>query len=215
MILLIYGSGGLGKEVYDLAKRINKKEKRWSEISFIDDIRGENNLNGIKVFKFEEIFSLKDTECIVAVGEPDSREKLYNRLKQNSLKIATLIDPGAIISDDSVIEEGCIISPWVLIANGSHIKANSLIQASVNIGHDISVGKHSIISSGVFPGGGDVFGDKVYVGMGANIKEKLNIGSNSIIGMGSSVFSDVPPDMIVLGNPARVIRKNEENKIFK
>lgn len=62
MILLIYGSGGFGREVYDLAKRINHKENRWSEISFIDDIREENNLNGIRVYKFQEILSIKNVE---------------------------------------------------------------------------------------------------------------------------------------------------------
>jgi len=215
MILLIYGSGGFGREVHDLAKRINNKEKLWSEISFIDDVRKENNLNGIRVYKFEEILSLKDVECIVALGEPVSREKLYNRLKQNNLKIATLVDPTAIVSDFSVIEEGCIISAFSLIANSAYIKANSVIQAFTNIGHDVVVGRHSVISSGVFPGGGSIFEDKVYVGLGAVIKEKLRIGTNSIVGMGSCVFSDVPSDMIVLGNPARVIRRNEDNKIFR
>lgn len=215
MILLIYGSGGLGREVYDLANRINAKESCWSDISFIDDIREENQLNGIKIYKFKEILSLKNVECIVAVGEPESREKLYNKLKQNNLKIATLIDPSAVISKSSIIEEGCIISPFVLVANNAYIDVNTLIQPCVNIGHDTVIGKHSVISSGVFPGGGTIFEDKVYVGMGAIIKEKLKIGSNSIIGMGSCVFNDIPSEVIVLGNPAKVIRKNEEHKIFK
>lgn len=215
MILLIYGSGGLGREVFDIAKRINAKEKKWSEIAFIDDIRPENNLNGARVYKFDEVLSLKDTECIVAVGEPDSREILYNRLKQNNLKISTLIDPTAVISDDSLIEEGCIVCSFSLIANGAHISTNSLIQPFVVIGHDILVGKHTIIGPGVLPGGGTVFADKVYIGMGATIKERLHIGTNSIVAMGSCVFHDVPEDVIVMGSPARVMRRNEDHKIFK
>lgn len=215
MILLIYGSGGLGHEVYDIAKRINDKENRWSEISFIDDVRAEDNLNGVNVYKFQQILSLDDLECVVAVGEPVSREKLYDKLKQHNLKIGIIVDPTAVVSESAVIEEGVIICPFVIIATGVYLHINSFVQPSAVIGHDIKIGKHSIISAGALPGGGSVFGDKVYVGMGAIIKEKVNIGENSIIGMGSCVHNDIPSDVIALGNPARVMRRNEENKIFK
>jgi sugar O-acyltransferase (sialic acid O-acetyltransferase NeuD family) len=215
MKLLIYGSGGFGREVYDLACRINNKENRWSDISFIDDIREEKLLNGIKIYKFEEILSLKDIECIVALGEPVHREKLYNRLVEHNIKITTLIDPTAVVSKSAIIAEGCIICALSLIANNVQLKENVVVQPMSNVGHDIIIGKHSVLSSNVSPGGGDIFGDKVYVGMGAIIKEKLNIGDNSIIGMGSCVFNDIPPDVIALGNPARPMRRNEEQKIFK
>jgi len=215
MQLLIYGSGGFGREVYDLACRINNKENRWVDISFIDDVSKEKSLNGIKIYKFEEIFTLNDIECIVALGEPASREKLYNRLVEHNVKIATLIDPSAIVSKSATIKEGSIISAFSLIANNVYIKENTVIQTFVNVGHDIIIGRHSVLSSNVSPGGNDVFGDKVYVGMGAVIKEKLNIGNNSIIGMGSCVCHDIPPDVIALGNPARPMRKNEDQKVFK
>lgn len=215
MMLLIYGSGGLGREVYDLAIRINNENQRWSEIAFIDDIRPDSELDGVKVLKFSEILQLENTEFIVAVGEPNSREKLYQKLKENNQKIATLIDPSAIVSNSATIEEGCIISAFVLIAANSYIHTNSLIQPFVVIGHDSVIGKHSIVSAGVLPGGGIVTGEKVYIGMGATIKEKLTIGDNTIIGMGACVFQDIPSGVIALGNPARVMRKNEDGKVFK
>lgn len=215
MILLIYGSGGLGREVYDLATRINQKKQRWSEISFINDIKPDSEIDNVKLFKFNDILLLENTECIVAVGEPNSREKLYQKLKKNNQKIATLIDPTVVISSSATIGEGCIICAFVLIANNVRIFSNVLVQSFVNIGHDILIGNHAVISSGVFPGGGDILGDKVYIGMGATIKEKLTIGDNSIIGMGACVFQNIPSDVIALGNPARVMRKNEDGKIFR
>jgi acetyltransferase-like isoleucine patch superfamily enzyme len=47
------------------------------------------------------------------------------------------------------------------------------------------------------------------------VKEGVKIGSNSIIGMGSVVYNDVPDNVIALGNPARVVRKNTHQKVFK
>ena len=51
-----------------------------------------------------------------------------------------------------------------------------------------------------------VFGDNVDIGSNSVILGRINIGDNSIIGAGSVVVDDVPPNSIVAGNPARVIR---------
>jgi serine acetyltransferase len=43
------------------------------------------------------------------------------------------------------------------------------------------------------------------IGANAQILPKVHIGRNSIIGAGSVVISDIPPDSIAIGVPARVI----------
>lgn len=48
------------------------------------------------------------------------------------------------------------------------------------------------------------------IGSGATILAKVTIGENAIVGAGSVVTRDVPPDTVVAGNPARVLRKVSE-----
>jgi acetyltransferase-like isoleucine patch superfamily enzyme len=45
------------------------------------------------------------------------------------------------------------------------------------------------------------------IGSGATILAKVTIGENAIVGAGSVVTRDVPPNTVVAGNPARVLRK--------
>lgn len=45
------------------------------------------------------------------------------------------------------------------------------------------------------------------IGSGSTILSKVTVGENAIVGAGSVVTRDVPPDTIVAGNPARVLRK--------
>ena len=45
------------------------------------------------------------------------------------------------------------------------------------------------------------------IGSGSTILAGITIGENALIGAGSVVTHDVPPNTIVAGNPARVIRK--------
>lgn len=49
-------------------------------------------------------------------------------------------------------------------------------------------------------------GDDVWIGGGAIICPGVTIGPRSVVGAGSVVVKDVPPDVLVAGNPARVIR---------
>ena len=44
------------------------------------------------------------------------------------------------------------------------------------------------------------------IGSGATILSKVTIGENAIVGAGSVVTKDVPPNAVVAGNPARILR---------
>ncbi|MGN6108383.1 MAG: sugar O-acetyltransferase [Kofleriaceae bacterium] len=48
--------------------------------------------------------------------------------------------------------------------------------------------------------------DNVWLGGGAIVCPGVTIGKNSVIGAGSVVVRDIPPDVIAVGNPCRVVR---------
>ena len=49
MILAIYGTGGTGREVHEIASSMNGDGTRWSEIVFIDDVTEERSLYGSEI----------------------------------------------------------------------------------------------------------------------------------------------------------------------
>lgn len=53
------------------------------------------------------------------------------------------------------------------------------------------------------------------IGSGATILCNVTIGENAIVGAGSVVTKDVPPNMIVAGNPARIFRDIESLPLFE
>lgn len=215
MVLGIYGAGGLGREIFDIVNRINDNVARWSEVVFIDDKSTEEEFLGtlkMSIGRFKDKY--QESEAVVGIGEPSLREKLFFTLKTEGIRIATVVDLTAILSPFAKIGEGSIICEYATIHSGVELGQNVFIQPFCNIGHDIKIGSHSVFSSYSSPGGSSVFGERVYVGMQAALKEKLVVGSDAIVGMGSVVYQNVPEKATVVGNPARVTRGNDENKVF-
>jgi len=219
MKLCIYGMGGFGKEVFDIASRINKKDSCWDDVFFmVDDPNTHAETYKAKLYSVKHVFKecdLDELEVIVAVGEPKVRKILFDKVRKKGVKMATLIDPSAIISDAAIIKQGVIVAPLSIVTSSTVVGQNSVINTHSTVGHDIIIGDHSVLSSHVTVGGSSVVGERSYIGLGSQIKEQTRIGDRVIIGMGSVVYSDIPDCVIALGNPARVSRKNDDDLVFK
>ncbi len=215
----IYGAGGFGREILDRIKEIQLSKNVYAKICFIDDTMSSGTwIENIEVFDFmnaKEVLRGKDCKILVGMGDAHVREMVGKRLLENDFKLDQLICQTAILAESAEIEEGVIISPWVLVSNNVKIGFNTAINIRSIIGHDVTIGKNCSISSMVNLGGGAKVGNSVYIGMGALIKEKITIGDNSIIGMGAVVYSDVPSNVIVVGNPARVVKRNDLTSVFE
>ena len=55
--------------------------------------------------------------------------------------------------------------------------------------------------------------DNVWIGGSAILLPGVKVGINSVVGAGAVVTRDVPPNTIVAGNPARVIREIEQEEL--
>lgn len=215
MILGIYGAGGLGREVEIIARKINAVKRRWDKIVFVVDEPEKDELNGFEIVPFSCFNeSYPDGEISIAVGEPVTREKLYNKVKEKGLRLATLIHPGVYIDESSKIGEGVTICEGVTTTSCVTLEDNVYVQPHAVIGHDIHIGKHSVVGSNVEIGGANIIGERVFIGFMVGTLQGLKIGDDVEISAGSIVFRDIEPGMIVMGNPARVIRKNEGRGVF-
>jgi maltose O-acetyltransferase len=52
-----------------------------------------------------------------------------------------------------------------------------------------------------------VIGDNVWIGGQVSVLPGVHIGRDSVVGIHAVVFEDIPPGVIAVGNPARVLRQ--------
>jgi acetyltransferase-like isoleucine patch superfamily enzyme len=109
-----------------------------------------------------------------------------------------------------------LICPGVRIDSATHIEigANTMIAAGAYITdadwHDLYDRSQSIGTTAKV-----TLGENVWVGDGATVCKGVTVGRNSIIGAGALVASDVPENVIVGGNPAKIIKSLDPEREIK
>ncbi|MBA0180419.1 acetyltransferase [Pectobacterium carotovorum] len=215
MKLGIFGAGGLGREVLILAQALNRQHQRWCEFVFIDDLQPNRIVKGIDVIDFSTASTIDGIELVVAVGEPAVRSRMAEKIRERGLTLTTLIHPTVQLPSCTRLGLGTIVCQGAVISCDVGIANNVLIQPNTCIGHDCQIGEHAVVSPGVSMGGGCRIGHRAFIGMNATLKEATILGDDVIVSMGAAVFSDVQDSVITLGNPARVMRRNENKQVFK
>ena len=217
MILGIYGSGGLGREVLDIVLAEGRVKEKYANIVFIDDNKSGQRINGCDILTFDEfsrIYSADQAGVVIGVGEPEVRMMISNRVKEKGFDLETVIHPAAYVSQFAQIGKGCVICFSSFISTGVIIKDNAYIQLNTCIGHDTVIGYSTVISPLASISGGCIIGDETYIGMSVPVREKVVIGSKVIVGMGAVVLKDIPDRSVAYGNPARVVRMNDRLRVF-
>lgn len=132
---------------------------------------------------------------------------LYGCTIGDNTKIGAFVE----IQKNALIGKNCKIQSHTFICEGVTIEDNAFIGHSVTFINDKY--PKSTNSDGKLQSEADWKVEPTRVkkgatiGSGSTILGNVTIGENALVGAGSVVTKDVPPDTIVAGNPAKVIRK--------
>jgi UDP-2-acetamido-3-amino-2,3-dideoxy-glucuronate N-acetyltransferase len=121
---------------------------------------------------------------------------------------------GCKIGRDCKIAAFAEIQRGVAVGDRCKIEAFAFIPSGVTIEDEVFVGPHAVFTNDLHPravGEWDVVPTVVKrgasIGAGAVVVCGVTIGENAMVGAGAVVTKDVPPGMLVVGNPAKVIKR--------
>lgn len=110
-----------------------------------------------------------------------------------------------VIGDRNTIREFCTLNLGVPQAGGiTTVGHDNWIMAYTHIAHDCHVGNHTTLANNTTLAGHVHLGDWVTVGGLTGIHQFVKIGAHAMVGFASAVSQDVPPFMLVDGNPLAV-----------
>ncbi len=113
------------------------------------------------------------------------------------------------IGDNTSFEQGCHIISAGKIEIGSNCVFSARTYIS-NCNHDYSTIGKNVLTQPLIVKNVKI-GNSCFVGMDVKIFPGVTIGDNVIIGANSIVMKDIPGNSVVVGNPARIIKKYDEN----
>jgi 2,3,4,5-tetrahydropyridine-2-carboxylate N-succinyltransferase len=210
---------------YEIARYIKEAKKSTPVRAYIQ--------GNIEIEETEELGVYGCDNFKIVFGELDVVEKLIeankDKIKHYRLEydrrnsaiplldikhLDARIEPGAIIRDkvkigkNAVIMMGAVINIGAEIGENSMIDMNAVIGARGIIGKNVHVGAGAVIAGVLEPPSSVpvVIEDNVLIGANAVILEGVRVGHGAVIAAGSVVIEDVPPNTVVAGVPAKIVK---------
>ncbi|UOE93016.1 2,3,4,5-tetrahydropyridine-2,6-dicarboxylate N-acetyltransferase [Alkalihalobacillus sp. LMS39] len=167
----------------------------------------------------------KEIEAAIKANEVKIEDYVVENDRRNSAiplldmkNIQARIEPGAIIRDqveignNAVIMMGASINIGSVIGEGTMIDMNVVLGGRATVGKNCHIGAGSVLAGVIEPPSAKpvVIEDNVVVGANAVILEGVTVGAGAVVAAGAIVTEDVPPNTVVAGTPARVIKEIDE-----
>ena len=161
---------------------------------------------------------MNDYQCISSDVRLGQKVKLSRFINLYGCEIGDETKVGAFVEvqKNARIGKRCKISSHTFICEGVSIEDNVFIGHGVTFINDTY--PRAVNSEGALQTEADWKVETTWVkkgasiGSGSTILSNVTIGENAIVGAGSVVTADVPANVIVAGNPARLLRKLEPQK---
>lgn len=237
--LVIVGAGGMGREVAWLVQDINVISPTWDLLGFVDSspelqgqtVGGYSVLGGREWLEKHVAVAEKDSnattgdcrksdiQVVIAIGTSATRRKLVmHDLEPLNLRYATLVHPSvrmptsgpmaARIGTGSIVCANSILTVNVCV--GDHV----IISIACNVSHDAVVEDFATLLPCVTVSGFSTVDNCAIIGTGSQVLECRTVGAWTIVGAGSVVVKDLPPNCTAVGAPASAIKfhENEEQK---
>ncbi|XAG47670.1 acetyltransferase [Shewanella algae] len=200
----IFGAGGHGKVVAELAEL-----NGYQNVVFFDD-----NWPKLKSVEHWPVVGCYDSLLstaknylltVIAIGDNRARLKIQNKLLLSGACFGVLVHPSASVSRYASLGIGTVVMANAVVNPFATVGCACIINTSATVDHDSNLADGVHISPGANLAGAVFVGKRSWIGIGSQVKQRVEIGDDVTVGAGSTVINNIPELQIVVGSPAKPI----------
>lgn len=153
---------------------------------------------------------------IVAIGGENGKARLdiHTSLVKLGLAPADLKSDASFIDETTHIGSGFVLMPGAVVNKFCKIGEQCIINTNASIDHECTLGDGVHVMGSAAIAGRVTVGDYASIGTNATVLPDLTIGKGAIVGAGAVVTKNVEDYSVVVGSPAREIKKATKKQTF-
>ncbi len=207
--IVIYGSGGFGREIACLIKLINEKVQEWNIIGFLDDneeLKGSKNEYGTVLGGAEWLNAYDNPiSVVIAVGNPKAVESIALKITNPHVEYPNLYAPSVTFLDRESLKigKGNIFCTNCFVSCNVTVGDFNLFNGYIPIGHDAEIGNYNVVMPSCNISGGVKIGNANFFGVQSVVLQYIKIGNDTRIGANSVIMRKTKDGYLYIGNPAK------------
>jgi sugar O-acyltransferase (sialic acid O-acetyltransferase NeuD family) len=199
---------GMGNFVWDIIDIIESRGGIVERVVLNMDVESGliTRLPGqIEIVKIDDFRPSSAHHCFGFTGPAIAR--LLARVEPLGLDFAGAIHAAAYVAPTARLGRGTSVGAGAVVAPHAVVGDFCNVNRHVSIGHDVTLGRFLRTGPGAIVSGLSAIGERVYLGAGSIVRDRVRICDDAVVGLGAAVVGDIVEPGTYVGVPARRVNQ--------
>ena len=198
--IIVIGSGGHAKVVIATAQAAGF---RVHSVYDDDESRHGGNVLGVPIAgSIASVTEAGGRSAINAIGSNRARADVCAGL---DFVWATLVHPSAVVHSSTSLGEGTVVFAGVVVQPGTKVGKHVILNTCSSVDHDCKIDDYAHIAPGARLCGNVTIAQGALMGVCSSALPGVGVGAWAVVGGGATVVDSIPPGVVAIGTPARVV----------
>ena len=205
--VVVIGAGGHAKVVVELIR----SQGRYDVIGCTDREPLRQDVVGAPILGSDDVlpdlYAQGVRHCFIALGDNVLRRKVAVQVTALGFELVNAVSPKAIVSPTVRFGRGVAVMAGAVINADATVADLAIVNTRAAVNHDCEIGEAAHVAPRAALAGGVRVGPLAFIGAGATIIPGVSVGESTVIGAGATVISDLGPNLVAVGVPAKPLQR--------
>ena len=208
--VVVIGAGGHAKVVIELIRA----QGLYDVMGCTDREPQRRDVVGAPILGSDDVlpdlYAQGVRHCFIALGDNALRRKVATQVTSLGFQLVNAISPKAVVSPSARLGRGVAVMAGAVINADATVGDLAIVNTRAAIDHDCQIGEAAHVAPRATLAGSVCVGPLAFVGAGAAIIPGISIGESTVIGAGATVISNLGPNLVAVGVPAKPLQPSSD-----